>query len=60
MLLTGREARKRWCPAMGDYERDRNCVASDCMAWRWDYEESDEGYCGLAGKICESNKKKGE
>ena len=37
-----------------------NCIASDCMAWRWEkYEEQIEeglgrkgcdGYCGLAGK----------
>ncbi len=34
-----------------------NCVASDCMAWRWAaFAEGEEhagnvhGYCGLAGK----------
>lgn len=23
------------------------CMASDCMAWRWD--DADDGHCGLAG-----------
>lgn len=28
------------------------CLASDCMAWRWDERHQTElnGYCGLAGK----------
>jgi len=28
------------------------CVAGECMAWRWASDEEDEtrGYCGLAGK----------
>lgn len=34
------------------------CIASECMAWRWDYIEVSldtagdptKGYCGLAGK----------
>jgi hypothetical protein len=39
-----------------DQERDSNCRASRCMAWRWaDYNkrgDNDEatGFCGLAGK----------
>lgn len=37
-----------------------NCIGSKCMAWRWEYddyratggglEQTDSGYCGLAGK----------
>jgi len=33
------------------------CIASACMAWRWDvpdpatYEGRAPGYCGLAGKL---------
>ena len=29
------------------------CIASDCMAWRWDgtaYDPHSHGYCGLADK----------
>ena len=31
-----------------------NCIASDCMSWRWDHDANrdfrERGYCGLAGK----------
>lgn len=26
------------------------CIASDCMAWRWEAKYKPYGYCGLAGK----------
>jgi hypothetical protein len=34
------------------------CIASECMAWRWDHDKNDQietpvrmfGYCGLGGK----------
>jgi hypothetical protein len=65
-------AKSRWCPfarvpgkggtaANRDPEGHRTystaCIASDCMAWRWDTAERDglrvraiAGYCGLAGR----------
>lgn len=39
------------------YDHPNNCIASECMAWRWDAGENvsnpnpkntDQGYCGLA------------
>ena len=70
--MTENEAREKLCPFrtenVVDWNTDRgtvlvgsaNCIASDCMAWRWEDVEFDlpepplpselEGYCGLAGK----------
>ena len=56
--MTVDEAEKLMCPFGGD------CVAYQCMAWRWNYKRVDtedelvfetvlsttDGYCGLAGK----------
>lgn len=58
--MTEDEARKKWCPfVMADNLTPALCIASECMAWRWDAGENvanpnrhntDHGYCGLAGK----------
>lgn len=79
MILTEEEAQKRWCPfsrmMLGDngaYNRDwrdinsTNCIASQCMAWRWELitefasdetqpikivsRKTGNGFCGLAGE----------
>lgn len=57
------EAVKMWCPfvrELGDdgasYNRAYDgkivgrCVAERCMAWRWADEDTDNGFCGIAGR----------
>jgi len=70
--MTEEEARTKWCPQIrwtshgegySDPFENRgsncNCIASDCMMWRWNRDimaggsgraEPTQGYCGLAGK----------
>lgn len=45
--------------ADADGGRRSNCIASGCAMWRWaarltethtSYEQSEQGYCGVAGK----------
>lgn len=62
MLLTEKEAKEKWCPHSrqnwGDatYNRQDNgdaapsclCIASGCMAWRWEWTE-DGGFASLSG-----------
>lgn len=58
MLTTEHEAKQKSCPMARNDERD-DCLASECMAWRWDDNlksrggESSKGFCGLAVKIVE-------
>jgi len=72
--MTEEEAKLRWCPfyrapkSWADDGRreareigEQSCIASECMAWRYDPSSYDsdgvplpgttgtEGYCGLAG-----------
>jgi len=50
-------AENRFCQA-GDYIHQKtaswqNCIASDCMKWRWaklSHKGFQMGYCGLAGR----------
>ena len=67
--MTEQEARTKWCPSVrvelfgnavvvnrykGKLEETYNCIASDCMMWRWHSPskspEKRSGYCGLGGK----------
>lgn len=64
--MTEREAARTVCwrtyDAQGGLDGSRNCLASECMAWRWMYALNQEitvtqnadfehmqGYCGIAG-----------
>lgn len=39
-----------WGTQMPEFKK--NCIASECMAWRWYYDEDkiERGFCGLAGE----------
>lgn len=60
MILTEEEARTKRCQetprkeSADGYLRGQYCIASACMAWRWQNRtashEPDTGYCGKAGK----------
>lgn len=34
----------------GDTPLSSNCIASDCMSWRWATYAEDIGYCGASGQ----------
>ena len=52
MNVSEKIARTSMCPVMSSLSA--SCVASGCMAWRWDRTYPGDGltsgYCGLAGK----------
>ncbi len=67
-MMTEAEARKKWCPYAvpfgtegGNRAKDgaltepTMCLASECMAWRWDEitallgDGAGNGFCGMAG-----------
>lgn len=69
MILTEKEARTKWCPEIRWIKngmeltcnrpspwRHENCIASNCMFWRWGNggnayrNEERVGYCGKGGK----------
>jgi len=46
MILTEKEARRKWCPQTSyapspgeEIPNFARCIASDCMAWRWAKDE---------------------
>ena len=53
--MTEEEAKKKICPMSMNGDQYMRCIASRCMAWRWEqtaieYEDPTRGFCGLAGK----------
>jgi hypothetical protein len=56
---TEEEAEKKWCPLYRgldteDEVRKSNCIASECMFWRWSHQDTGPtdpptGFCGAAG-----------
>lgn len=63
-MLTENSAMKKWCPfaRVADgrgasinrdwdgLEGEQWCIGSRCMAWRWEDNRYERGYCGMAGK----------
>lgn len=48
MIMTEKQANKRWCPFAGDQRpgymlAQHTCVGADCMAWRWAYYRTEHG-----------------
>lgn len=64
--MTEDEAKQKWCPQVrfsqwtdqmlsnrSDFSGATNCLASGCMAWRWEdiaMRKPIDGYCGLSGR----------
>ncbi len=46
MTYTLKEAEDKMCP---EDNQTHTCRGKDCSAWRWQYKETDYGYCGKAG-----------
>ena len=54
--MTTDEATKKWCPMTKDRNENNMCISSNCMVWRWyydevkygDYVKTEQGACGLA------------
>ena len=50
--MTEEEAKTKWCPQAGPSRferRDERCIASSCMAWRWNEpwtSQTEEGHGG--------------
>jgi hypothetical protein len=61
MMLSEKEAGHKWCPQMlavyfvadtpHDYlDKATSCQGSACMAWRWEDNRHERGFCGIGGK----------
>ncbi|MAC54900.1 MAG: hypothetical protein CME31_20365 [Gimesia sp.] len=61
MILEEKKAKKKVCPNRQlqpteiDSYHPFDCIASQCMAWRWIAKGAKMGYCGLAGEPRELN-----
>ena len=62
MIIEEKKAKKKVCPNRQlqhsteiDSYHPFDCIASQCMAWRWIAKGAKMGYCGLAGEPRELN-----
>ena len=53
--MTEEEAKTKWCPRAHQGEH-QPCIASDCMAWRWEPLSTKEPGYIEAIKDCEKNR----
>ena len=57
-MINDKNAMKKICPVISAGQDEYHCVAGECMAWRWSFNEENKGFCVmLSSQISIRNKK---
>ncbi len=57
-MIHEKKALEKICPIISNGEEAENCVGSECMAWRWAFNQEGRGFCVLLStQISIRNKK---